>query len=505
MQMTSSRPHASAPERRIDWLGYGCVTVLFAAARLLYGYLGLHFDVSTFPQFMQFIDQELLANRLLESLWYYHANPPLLNLFTGLGIKVFGSNAGVFFAVCFHAVGLALAWCVYLLTARLSGSRLAAVITSALLVFSPSFVLYENWFMYSFPAAVLLTLAAALLYRYVRSGTTRWAVAFFAALATLLLLRSLYHLAWLVAVALLLVAAQWHRRKQILIAAAVPILVVGLWYGKNLYLFGTFSSSTWFGLGLSNITTQMVTRTELQPLVERGELSQFALVSRYRETWRLFSGNLPPTGIPVLDRPTKSSGQFNFNNRQIIAVDRDYTADGIKVIRHFPASYVIGLIMSNRLFFSPSSMNLYFTDANRGAAQPFEAVFNPLLFGASAHSSPIQAPNFGFHDDAFFEINSSMRLFVVWWLVLGYGYVQARGAFRMRQGEDRPRAIVIGFAVFTMLYVYGVGTAFELAENFRYRWDVEPLTFVLSATAITHLLRVLLKRLVRLRAARVPS
>jgi 4-amino-4-deoxy-L-arabinose transferase-like glycosyltransferase len=270
-------------ERRVDWLGYGCVTVLFAAARLLYGYLGLRFDASTFPQFMQFIDQELLANRLLESLWYYHANPPLLNLFTGLGIKLFGPNATAVFAVCFHALGLVLAWCVYLLTARLSGSRLAAGITSALLVFSPSFVLYENWFMYSFPTAVLLTVAAALLYRYVRSGATRWAVAFFAVLATLLLLRSLYHLAWLVAVALLLVATQWHRRKQVLIAAAVPILVVGLWYGKNLYLFGTFSSSTWFGLGLSNITTQMITREELRPLVERGELSQFALVSRYKQ------------------------------------------------------------------------------------------------------------------------------------------------------------------------------------------------------------------------------
>jgi hypothetical protein len=489
-------------QRHVDWLGYGCVTVLFAAARLLYGYFGLHFDASTFPQFMQFIDPELLATRLRESLWYYHANPPLLNLFTGLGIKLFGSNAAAFFAVCFHALGLVLTWCVYLLTARLSGSWLAAVTTSALLVFSPSFVLYENWFMYSFPAAVLLTLAAALLYRYVRRGATRWAVAFFAVLATLLLLRSLYHLAWLVAVALLLVATQWHRRKQILIAAAVPLLVVGLWYGKNLYLFGTFSSSTWFGLGLSNITTQMVTRAELQPLVERGELSQFALVSRYRETWRLFSDNLPPTGIAVLDRPTKSSGQFNFNNRQIIAVDRDYTADGITVMRRFPASYAIGLILSNRLFFSPSSMNLYFTDANRRAAQPFEAIFNPLLFGASPHSSPIQAPNFGFHNDAFFEINSSMRLFVIWWLVLGFGYVQAREAFTARSAENRPRAIVIGFMVFTMLYVYGVGTAFELAENFRYRWDVEPLSFVLTATAITHLLRVLLQRLARLRAGR---
>lgn len=494
-----------APERRIDWLGYGCVTVLFAAARLLYAYLGLHFDASTFPGYMQFIDRELLANRLLESLWYYHANPPLLNLFAGLGVKIFGSNADPFFAVCFHALGLLLAWCVYLLTARLSGSRLAGVIASAVLVFSPSFVLYENWFMYSFPAAVLLTLAAAVLYRYVRSGTTRWAVAFFGVLAALLLLRSLFHLVWLVAVALLLIAAQWHRRKQILVAAAVPILIVTLWYSKNLYLFGTFSSSTWFGLGLSNITTLSVTREELHPLVERGELSPFALVSRYKHAGTFFMGGLAPTGVPVLDQVRKSSGELNWNYQRLILINRYYTADGFKVARRFPASYVTALIISNRLFFSPSSMNLYFVAANRLAAQPLEAIYSPLLYGASPHSGWIQSPHFGFNADSYLEINSSLRLFVAWWLLLGYAYVQARGAFLKGQEEGRPRAIVIGFAAFSMLYIYGVGTAFELAENYRYRWIVEPLTFVLTATAITHLLRILVKRFASIRAARVPS
>ena len=500
--MTSSRP-LQGLERPVDWVGYGSVTLLFAAARLLYAYLGVHFDVTTFPQFMQFIDQKLLSTRLLESLWYYHANPPLLNLFSGVGIKLFGPHAGAFFAVCFHALGLGLAWCVYFLTARLSGSKLTAIITSALLVFSPSFVLYENWFMYSFPTAVLLTLAAALLHRYVRSGATRWAVAFFAVLATLLLLRSFYHLVWLLAVALLLVAAQWQRRKQILIAAAVPILAVVLWSGKNLYLFGEFSSSSWFGLGLSNITTQMVTREELRPLVERGELSQFALVSRYKQPWRLFAGDVPPTGIPVLDEPLKSSGrEFNFNHRQIIPVDRIYTADGLKVIRHFPASYVLGLVMSNRLFFSPTSMNLYFPVENRRAAVPMESIYNPVLYGVSAQSGMMRSPDFGLTSNAVLEVNPSLMLFVIWWLVLAYGYVQARKAFVKREEDDRPRAIVIGFIVFSMLYVYGIGTAFELAENFRYRFDVEPISFVLTAAAVTHLLRVVLKRFARLRAAR---
>jgi hypothetical protein len=233
-----------------------------------------------------------------------------------------------------------------------------------------------------------------------------------------------------------------------------------------------------------------VTREELRPLVENGELSQFALVSRYAEKDRLFtSQDLPPTGIAVLDQIRKSSGDYNFNSQQLLAINRYYTADGIKVIRRFPASYVIGLIIANRLFFSPSSMNLYFSGANRAAVQPVEEVFDPLLYAVSAQPGLIQQPHFGFGQKAWLEVNTSVSLFVLWWVVLGYGYLQARQAFVAKDTTALPRALVIGFIVFTCLYIYAVGTAFELGENYRYRWVVEPLFLVLGTTGATALVR----------------
>ncbi|MBL8268654.1 hypothetical protein, partial [Steroidobacter sp.] len=174
-------------DRRDLWV----VVVLFVSSRLLYAALGLEFDASTLPYYMQFIDVELLRHRLLESLWYYHANPPLLNLLAGVGLKVFGDHADLFFSVVFHALGAMLALTVYALTLRLSGAWQAATLTTAVLVFSPSFVLYENWLMYSFPAAALLTISAWVLCRYLQTWQTKWCVGFFAVLAALLLTRSL--------------------------------------------------------------------------------------------------------------------------------------------------------------------------------------------------------------------------------------------------------------------------------------------------------------------------
>src|SRR5262245_53397510 len=108
---------------------------------------------------MQFIDTPLLQNRLLESLWYYHATPPMLNFITGVAMKVFGSYAHPALKFLFHVLGLLVTLCVYSLTRNLSGSRVAGLVTAGIVTFSPAFVLYENWLQYEFPAMVLLMFA----------------------------------------------------------------------------------------------------------------------------------------------------------------------------------------------------------------------------------------------------------------------------------------------------------------------------------------------------------
>lgn len=471
------------------------VAVMFGVSRLHYAILGLHFDASTFPGYMQFIDPELLTHHLIESLFYYHANPPLLNLFTGIGLKLFGPSAAVFFCIAFHALGLALALCVYMLTRALSGSRLAAMTVTVLIEFSPAFVLYENWFMYTFPATALLCISAWCLFRYVETGNARWCAAFFWILALLLLTRSLFHLAWFMLVAALLALFQPRNRREVLLMALAPFLVTALWYGKNFLLFGSFSSSTWLGIGMSNIATLMVPRTELEPFVANHQLSRYALVSRYEQTNDLFAA-APHThpDIPVLDQVFKSSGGYNFNNESIVVTSPLYRHDALFVIRHFTGRYFLGLLISNRLFFSSSDLNLYFDAHNRAAALRMDEIFDPLFYITGTARQRIQQPHFGFHDKYYLEVNSSLLLFLVWWIVLGYGYWRARHGILY---GNTARGIVAGFIVLTAVYVYAVGTTLELAENYRYRFLVEPLFLVLEAAAVTAFVRT-----IRVRTAR---
>ena len=108
---------------RVGKIDVVAVLAITAAGRLLYYLSGVHFDASTLAPYMQFIDQELLTSRLLESLWFYHANPPLLNLFTGVVLKAFGEHSTFGFSLFYHTLGFVFACILFALVLSLSKSR----------------------------------------------------------------------------------------------------------------------------------------------------------------------------------------------------------------------------------------------------------------------------------------------------------------------------------------------------------------------------------------------
>lgn len=454
---------------------------------------GVRFDASTFPGYMQFIDDELLQTRLLESIWYWHAQPPGLNLLVGVAYRLFGDGAPTFLSLLFHGLGFVAALGLFALTLRLTGTRVAAYLCTALVVMSPGFVLYENWLMYTFLEVVLLVASAVALYKTLDRRSTAWAVALFTMLAVLVLTRGFFHLGWLV---LVVAYVTWAApdRLSVLRAAVVPVAVVTLWYAKNLFYFGTFAGSTMFGLGLSNIGTLLVTRADLSRLVEERIVSPLALVSRYDDALVLFDAKNDPTGIPVLDRARKSTGHFNFNYRPLVEINQQYARDSFAVIRQYPATYVRGLLISNKLFFSPSSMNGYFSAQNLTAVKPFERVFNPLFYGVAADPGHIAQPHFGFDTQRLLEVNPSVWLAAWSALVVVLGCLRIRPAVLNRTSEDRAGLITLGYVLFVMLYVYALGTLVELGENYRYRFVAEPLFLAAAALIATDCVRSLRSR-----------
>ncbi len=461
---------------------------IWLGACVFYALLGVSFDDSTLPRYLQFLDVELLGNRLAESLLFYHANPPLLNTIAGIGLKLLGDSAGYFYAGVFYLMGLILALSLFYLCMTFTRHRLLSFTVTAIIVASPAFVLYQNWLMYTFITATLFTLSVVCLSRFLHTFSMAACASFFCVVTLLMLTRSIFHIVWLVPVIAALLFTCWPARRSILICMLIPLIVVNAWYAKNAYLFGTYSASSLLGLSLSNVSTLTVDKNRLSEKVMSGELSGLALVSRYKDLPSLLEAQpSAQVGVAAVDDFRKSTGQQNFNNLKIVAINQQYLADALAVIRLFPGDYARGVALSNQLFFSPSHMNLYFSKENRDAADLPMVVFNLFPYGAAASEGKVLQPHFGWPSTFFLYSNPGYVLIVCALFVLLVGGTQAVRCLVARDfSHDN---VLSGYILANLVFVYLTSTLFELAENYRYKFIIEPVFWIYLVYLITRLIR----------------
>src|SRR5262245_9222902 len=113
--MTGTRVRSFSPVLTSLWSaartsrGRGVVAVVvgYLLSRLMYtvGY-GVRFDDAELGSAFQFLDPEQLRTNLVQSIFYEHIQPPLFNLYLGLGLRFPDPHA--FFAVIARVIGLAL-------------------------------------------------------------------------------------------------------------------------------------------------------------------------------------------------------------------------------------------------------------------------------------------------------------------------------------------------------------------------------------------------------------
>ncbi len=217
--------------------------------------------------YFQFLDLRLLQNRLAESLLYLHAQPPLMNLFLGLALKLEAST-GLSAAVSlflFHFIlgGLGVFATAYAANTIIR-DRLHRRVALAVIVFHPVFYSALFEFFYTFHEIVILACLPYAIWRYLRDRALSWFAIVCGLLLWLCLTRSLFHFIWALSVPVLLLAvkspgsrAPGARRKglEFLILAVTAVLVLA-WPFKNWVIFESFTYSTWQGYSLAKGTVR---------------------------------------------------------------------------------------------------------------------------------------------------------------------------------------------------------------------------------------------------------
>lgn len=454
------------------------LVLLFLLSRIALRAAGVSFDTTVLESSWQILDLELLRDDLLRSLLYMHGQPPLYNLVLGLAFKLAPQPAFAAWglSLLYTGMGLLLTIALYRLLRRLEVATPVAFAAAALFMLSPAAILYENVPYYTLPAAWLLTLATLYCHRTMSRFAFRRALVLFSLLAALIYVRALFQLPWLIVLGLFLLWALPGQRRPLLAAAAVPLLLVVLLYGKNLNVIGQFNTSSWMGMSLSKLTTMRLDEDERAARAAAGKLSRLATVPPFRvpEAYPEHLADTPATGIPVLDRKRKSSEHINFNHLAYAAVSRQYLADALTVLHEEPLLYLEAMGTAYAMYFRPAS-DYPFLQFNREAIEPLSRWYNRYIAWQPRYPA---APGFDFRGPAT----------VGWGIVAGFVLCLAWGAWLapgllQRQGLDAYRATLL-FAWLNILYVTVVGNAFEIGENQRFRFLINPLLAVMLATLL---------------------
>ena len=465
----------SRPPR--NWI-YLWTVAVFVTSILLARWLGVRFDDSGLQFLYQYLDPEILRNDLLRGLYFLHAQPPLFNLFLGIVLKLFPDHTTQVFAVSFVVFALAmLVGLVWLM--RALGAPDFIVATSCLLfALHPNFMVYSHWLFYTLPVALVIVWMTAVLTRYLDTGKAVLAHVFCWLAAVLMLTRALYHPLWFVA-AIGIVAAflvPKHRR-ELLVAAVVPLLLVNGLYLKNYLQVGTYSGSSWLGMNLSK--RWPLSQNEMAALREQGVLPSVWYRRPFREPSELeHLGYFEPLpGLhPALGEPYKSNGEPNFNHRDYAIISKEMERANIQLIARYPGRYVQRSTTAFLLFLQPGPNSVDFlVDYDFSGIHRLQHFLTGTVFRGGSIERPI-----GMLEP---PVNAWVLVFPV---LLVFALYRAVRGDPSRQPDSRP---VFAFMLLTVVWVTLASNLIEIGENDRMRWEVEPLLMTFLATAATAVYR----------------
>ncbi len=470
------------------WWGSGSLVIAFLVSRLIAHLAGVRFDEGMAARAWQLPDLDLLKDRLTETIWYMHGQPPLFGFFTGVVLKLFPIRfVPAIWQGAFLLLSLGATIAMYDLGRWLFPSGPWAWGMAISFSVSPGCLLYENFFFYTTPTMFLVLLSAAAFRRFLDSPDF-WTAFFWSGLAAATVLtRSLFHPFWWVVAAIL--ALWWARERgwRTALGIVIPGFAVIGWCLKNLVLFGFFGTSSWTGMNLWITAKYSVSFEDMAVLQKTGVLPPIAKVPPFSEAGDYLGmvASSAPTGIGILDRTKKRNGTPSFHHSGIPLIARKYSEAARILFRERWWDLLMTLVVSARCFCLPPS-DYFFLKANRDRIAQWDDLFGLVVHGRWGSEVDVawlkehfpghfatSHPGNGF----FNEVGLAACLLIHLFLMIG---VFPR--FEVPSDEVR----LVKFFGLVVGYVTLAGIVGDVGENQRFRFMIEPLIWLSLAWGIRH-------------------
>ncbi|MCC5952238.1 MAG: hypothetical protein JJU45_09105 [Acidimicrobiia bacterium] len=484
-----STPSARRPPAD-GWAPFAALAAAFVASRAAYAAAGVRFDAEPLFYLVQLVEPTLLTDRMAESLWYFHSQPPGFNLLVGVTLRWSPFPEAVSLQVVYLAFGALLLWALYDVARTLGVPRWGAVTAAVVIGCAPVVVLYENWLSYEYPVAAMLVALVAAVARWVRTAHLRWLVAVVALACACVLFRSLLHPLWLAGVVGVAVLARRPPRwsPAVVLTLVLPVLVVGGLMVKNQVLFGTPQLSSWFPYNVHQVAVGGLSETERERLRDEGIL--------VAPIWPEDCARDRPD-VEVLartwQRGERGAEQIENPNDECRLLWYSQLGDDARAtLDAEPRAVARNVAGSAVIWVTPGS--LYFSLLpNRAHIEGADTLYRHTVLGDVPWSPPIEIPSawavlLSAPDE---RHHLSLTLVAATMVVLAGG---AAAALRWRREGLSPARTVVVVAAGTVGFVAVSSILFEHGENNRIRWLTEPLTLVVALGVAVWAVRWVLAR-----------
>lgn len=449
----------------------------------------------------QLIGIDELGRDPLGSVWYLHTQPPLHNLVVGSVLR-WSPFPAVGTLVALYA--LALVGTGLLLTDVLARWRVhpvAAGLVSALALANPNLLTTVGVASYEVPVTLLLVASLWWFQRSLQRPGLVPLVGLAATLTALAMTRSLFHPAFVVAVVVLAGVARRIAWRHVVVALAIPVLVVGGWMLKNQVVFGTPTLSSWLGFNLQRGVVATMERDDVERDVADGRVTSLALEYPWGELGQYQAwldgcraDHDQPATADAIKYRVQGVPIANFNHECYLPLYEESQANAIALVKAHPgqylrsrgtvvvASFAVASIGNEDPGFGTSKASVdrtWMDEAGDVLLVPVHVDFrmgswNLPLFG----DAPIS-----------FEISLTLALLAAG-VVLRSGLAAVRlvrvgwADRRERWSTDELLWLQAGLCV---VLVVLVGDLIEFGENGRFRSLVDPLLVALPLAALVRL------------------
>ena len=421
--------------------------------------------------FWQSLPTHYLRYDLLKSIWLMHSQPPLHNLLFGIFVKIFYPNHYLMFQIFSVFIGAITIVLLYDLLHKIIYNRILKTILFLIIFFNPAVFLYENYLLYTLNAGFLAVLSAWVVMRFSETRKNGYIYLLTFVINIIILYRSSFHIIIIPALICFIYIFMSKSGKTLLICVLISFISFG-WCAKNYFLYGFFGTSSWYGLNIYKFIT-----TDFNQELRKKVLSSVSIPKAVSENNHFYTSDLSKYAVYGFNKKTEydSLNENNFHNINIPEISKIHSEAAFKIIKILPFHYLKNAAKSFAVFNQPS-----FTygdlNSNKSKIKAFIEIYCKTFFFDNYLMKKI------FNSDVYL-LMGILSIIAALVALLEIIFFAMKESFGFKK-DFKKRGLILSYMLFIIIYYTLISCLFEIGENNRFKFLVEPLIYIIVFYAI---------------------